>query len=129
MDPGNKTMSHKYRHLTLGEFHKLDQTKATVSSVLVPDESLAGLVQYLNEGEESEDHKRVLKILRLMLEVENIEQPVWDERFEGPMRVSRQGRYVLNPALKRIAIAKYEAQFQIDQKEELINREFAHYRF
>lgn len=127
--PREKLMGYKFRHSKLGGFHKLDQTKASVSTVLVPDAALTGLIRYLNDGEESEDHKRVLTILKLMLEVGNIDQPVWDERFEGPMRVSRHGRYVLNPALKKIAPAKYDSQFRIDQKEESINREFARYRF
>jgi hypothetical protein len=132
-------MSKGYRHPELGYFHRLDLAGGSVATSLVPDAALAGLVQYLNEAEAQREGKRIIRIAQEMLELEKIEKPVWGETKEErefssgpnarPAMVSRGGRGVVNPLLRRISPDKYRRQREIEQREILLNRELAQHGF
>jgi hypothetical protein len=122
-------MPRRYRHSELGESHKLNLSPGNISTSIVWDASFAGLVHYLNACEKGGEPGSILKILRLMLELETLEPPVWNEQIEGPMIVERNGRHVPNPVLRKLSPAKYQRQQEISEKQDLINRELATYHF
>jgi len=120
-------MPRSYRHPTLGKYHKLD-LRGVSGMTHVPDAALAGLIRYLNSAETLKD-KKIVQILEKMLELEKIEQPVWNLRVDFPISVMRNGRMTPNPRLKKIEPEKYQRQLEVDEKELSINRELAQYRF
>lgn len=122
-------MLKRYRHPDLGHFHRLDLRKSSVGTALVPDAALAGLVRYLNEAEREREGKRIIQILQEMLELENIEPPVWSESIDGPMMVIKGGKAVPNPLLRKAAPEKYKLQLEIEKRKSVLNRELARYRF
>ncbi len=132
-------MGKRYRHPTLGEFHRVDLSKGSIGTTMVSDAALAGLVRYLNEGEAQGKSKRIIRILEEMLELEKVEEPVWGETKEErdfssgqgarPMFVTRRGESVPNPLLRKLGPEKYRRQLEIEERKSLLNRKLARYRF
>jgi hypothetical protein len=122
-------MSRQYPHPTLGRFHKLDTSESSTAIHYVPDAALEDLVRFLDAEERIEKEATICLLLTEMLELENIEPPVWSETIDGPMMVMRHGRGVPNPLLKKVAPAKYKLEMEIDRRVSLINRTLAQYRF
>lgn len=132
-------MRKRYRHPTLGEFHRVDLSKGSIATTLVSDAALAGLVGYLNEGEAQGKSKKIIRILEEMLELEKLKEPVWGETKEErdfssgqgarPMFVTRRGESIPNPLLRKLGPEKYRRQLEIEERKSLLNRELARYRF
>jgi hypothetical protein len=132
-------MQRRYRHPELREYHQLDIRKGGIGTVVVSDAELAGLVGYLNDGEKSNEGKRVLRIVEEMLAIEKIEPPLWGETKEEmdfstgsnarAMMLIRRGRSVPHPLLRKISPEKYQRQLDIDERNLRLNRELARNRF
>jgi len=122
-------MARRYKHSSLGEFHKLDLSRSNVAVAMIPNAMFSGFMFYLNGGEDLEPRKRVIRLLQLMLKLENLEAPVWDEQIEGPTMIDRAGRSLINPVLKKMAPEKYKQQVLVDETQNSINRELAGLRF
>jgi len=124
-------MGKRHSHPILGKFHKLDVSKGNIATALVPDALLSELIKHLNMPEPRPKSRigSAVRILEEMLELEDIEPPVWSENVDRPIIVMADGRKSLNPSLKRIAPAKYQLQLEIDKRESLVNRQLARYRF
>lgn len=128
-----------FKHAEFGRYSRLDLTKGSIGTAMVPDALLAGVVEYLNEGNAQRERKRIIGILERMLELEKIEEPVWGETKEEndfssgpnarPFMVTRGGVCVVNPLLKRISPEKYQRQLEFEQRKSSLNRELARYRF
>ncbi len=132
-------MRRRFRHPTLGEFHRIDVSKGSIGTTHVSDAELAGLVRYLNEAETRTEGDRIIRIVQEMLKLQKIEEPVWGETKEEndfssgpnarPMMVTRGGMGVINPLLKRISPEKYRRQREIERRKFLLNHELARYHF
>jgi hypothetical protein len=108
------------RHARLKRF-------AAAGAAYVPEDFIEDLLEYLNSARKVHG-KGVVDILRRMLELDTIEQPAWQTN-EQLMVIGKNGRNVLNPRLKKIAPDLYGRQREIDEKQEMLNRELARYRF
>jgi len=121
-------MRKRYKHKELGGFRKV-ASKGEGLTRLVWDAELAGLADYLTAASKQSAHDVVLTLLEAMLELNEIEEPPWDESTEGPLMVTRKGKAVLNPALRKVAPEKYERQLSFDRLHAVVNRELAQFQF
>jgi hypothetical protein len=125
-------MPKRFRHPEFGEYHPLDLTKGGVGTVMVSDAEIRGLVQYLNNAQNREADRAVLDLLEQMLALDKMERPLWgetQEEREVATMVTRMGRTVPNPRLKRIAPEKYRQELAITEKTYQINWKLSRYRF
>ena len=83
-----------------------------------------GLIWYLNERN-IPGQERVLAILEKMIELANIEPPVFNEKIDGPALV----RGKPNPVFRKIAPEKYDRQMRIEKLRAELNAELAQYKF
>jgi hypothetical protein len=83
-----------------------------------------GLLRYLNEGKTPEQ-RRALSILEKMIQLANIEPPIFNERIDGPVMV----RGLPNPAYRKVAPEKYRRQMQIEELKAHLNAELSRYKF
>ena len=113
-----------------GEYHPLDL--GGVGTVMVSDAEIRGLIQYLNDAQSHGADRTVLELLEQMLELDKMDRPLWGETKEEreiPMMVTKAGRTVPNPALKKITPEKYRQELAITEKTHQINVTLRKYRF
>jgi hypothetical protein len=128
-------MRPRFRHPELGYYHKLDLSKGHIRTMMVADASLDGLVRYLNNAEKRGDANTVLKIVDLMLTLQQVDSEAWGTKEErvvlgdAALFVWRNGMTVPNPLLKKVAREKYDKALWIAHRQLLLNRELAKYRF
>ena len=99
---------------------------------MVCDAEIRGLIRYLNDAEAHGADRTVLELLEQMLELDKMDRPSWGETKEESeiqTMVTKAGRSVLNPALKRVAPEKYRQELAITEKTDRINKELRKYRF
>lgn len=122
-------MPKRLRDPELGDYRSLDITGA---SVMVSDGEIRGLVRYLNDAQNHEADRSVLELLEQMLELDKMDRPLWGETKEEsqvPIMVTKAGRTVPNPVLKKIAPEKYRQELAITEKTYEINEKLRRYRF
>ncbi len=109
-----------------------DLSKSSAATSFVPDALLNELADYLSKDQE--ESRKVGALIDAMLEVEALPRPLWGETkeeqgFPAPTMIERNGTFVPNPRLKKIAPLKYEQELAIATKQAAINRELAKFRF
>jgi hypothetical protein len=125
-------MPRRFRHPELGEYLPLDLTKGGVGSVMVSDAEIRGLVGYLNDAVNHDADRAVLELLEEMLELDKMDRPLWGEtkgECDIAIMVTKAGRTVPNPVLRKIAPEKYRQELAITERTDQINRELRKYRF
>jgi hypothetical protein len=120
-------------------YSRFDLSKSNIRIVLISDAELAGLIQYLRSIQTRSGGQQVVRILEVMQELENLDEPGWGDCKEerdfvsGPnarsFTATRRGMTGPHPLLRNIAPDKYRRQLDIDQKKFFLNREFARTRF
>src|SRR6266849_3254319 len=103
-------MLKRFRHPELGEYRQLNLTGVTV---MVCDAEIRGLVRYLNDAQNHEADRAVLELLEQMLGLDRMDRPLWGETKEESQvatMVTKAGRTVPNPALRKIAPEKYKQE-------------------
>ncbi len=125
-------MVRRNRDEKLGQFHKLDVSKSSAPTILMPEAAFLGLVGYLNRTDA--ESTRVASIVEAMRELEKIPNPIWgqtkqEREFPHPMIIERQGAFVPHPLLKKVSPQKYEQEMDVARRKSLINRELAKHRF
>ncbi len=113
-------------------YRKLDVSKSSAPTILMPEAAFLGLVAYLNRG--NRRSAQVASIVEGMLELERIPKPIWGEskeeaEFPQAIIVERRGTFVPNPLLKKISPQKYEQELEIARRKSTINHELAKYKF
>ena len=115
-----------------GEYHPLDVGKGGVGTVMVSDAEIRGLIQYLNYAQGKGADRTVLELLEQMLELDKMNRAFCsetEEEREVEWTVTKAGRTVPNPVLKKISPEKYRQELAVTDKTYQINRELSKYRF
>jgi len=115
-----------------GEYHPLDVGKGGVGTVMVSDAEIRGLIQYLNYAQRKGADRTVLELLEQMLELDKMNRAFCsetEEEREVEWTVTKAGRTVPNPVLKKISPEKYRQELAVTDKTYQINRELSKYRF
>jgi hypothetical protein len=124
-------MRRRLRHPEFGEYQPL-KLAGSIVTVMVSEAEIRGLVHFLNNAQSRDADRTVLELLEEMLELDKMDRPLWGEtKEEGEVAimVTKAGRTVPNPVLKKIAPNKYRQELLISEKTDHINRELNRYRF
>ena len=115
-----------------GEYHPLEVRKKGAEIVMVSDAEIRGLIQYLNYAQGKGADRTVLELLEQMLELDKMNRAFCsetEEEREVEWTVTKAGRTVPNPVLKKISPEKYRQELAVTDKTYQINRELSKYRF
>src|SRR5690349_9211060 len=118
-------MRRRLRHPEFGEYQPLELAGSSVT-VMVSEAEIRGLVHFLNNAQSRDADRTVLELLEEMLELDKMDRPLWGETKEERevvTMVTKAGRTVPNPVLKKIAPNKYRQELLISEKTDHINRE------
>ena len=102
-----------------GEYHPLEVRKKGAEIVMVSDAEIRGLIQYLNYAQGKGADRTVLELLEQMLELDKMNRAFCsetEEEREVEWTVTKAGRTVPNPVLKKISPEKYRQELAVTDK-------------